>query len=136
MSETVVYQGNKGYLYECVMDCSVGYMAPDQRKERIKPGVTPENVMHEITFRASDGYSLPEYLFTQKRLARHYTDVIEHVVNRKDFVNNTRVDRVTHTKIKFRLIDSDEMSGLDRSKVKIREVHLRDMDCDHKDEVA
>jgi hypothetical protein len=104
---------DKRYYYECVMQCQMGYLAPDHRKERWVNG-QPLQVLSEITFLPDDIYDKRKpamILAVDLPLAERYTEEIPKVVRRKNLRSGEWEEKETHSKIKFRLMDPDEITA-------------------------
>ena len=113
----------KRFYYECIFICDLGHWAPDQRTERwIRRGrslIQPMKVLHSIRVSPSRGYNArgeefpPDYIVTDRPLARNYTEEITKKVSRPKFDNRGSRDgremREKIGKVKFRLLDADEV---------------------------
>jgi len=103
----------KWLYYECVYPCEVGFMGPDQRKERQVPGQMPRNCLHTITLIPSDPYNpkkLPDILAVKRPLAPSYVSEVEKIVNRKNLRTGLREDHPKKSKIKFALLEGSDVT--------------------------
>lgn len=110
----------KRYFYKCVYPCDVGYWGPDQRKERWGKQGQPPKVLHSVRVLPSRGYDSRgrerpgDYIVTDKPLAKHFTQETVKKVSRPSWDpqtgrRNGRVYRKKVTKVKFELLDADEI---------------------------
>ena len=112
------------FYYECVLETDLGFWAPDQRKEHwVQKGknvIQPMKALHYIRVAPSNGMNIrgepfpPDYIVTDRPLGRQYTEEIEKRVSRPSFDSSTgrrngRYWRKKVSKIKFRLLDADEI---------------------------
>jgi len=120
---------DKRLYYECQMQCQVGYMAFDHRKERYVND-QPTMCLHERTFMPAHPFDKKKpamILALEKPIVAHYTDEVPKIVRRKNLRTNEWEEKETHSKIKFRLMDSDEIT----SDVRERAIFLTLRDCDY-----
>ena len=113
------------FLYECIMQCDLGYMAPDQRKERWKKVgknyVQPQTKHSIRIFPLLNGEEYDDngrklwadYISTDKPLGRQYTEELHYKVDRpsEDYEHPGRKLRMMREKVsypKFRLIKGEE----------------------------
>jgi hypothetical protein len=116
------------FYYECVMRCQMGFMALDHRKERFING-QPQMVLHETTFYPEDPYDKRKpamILALDFPLAERYVEEVPKMVRRKNLRTNEWEEKETHSKIKFRLMDKDEITNETRAAAVY--MQLRDMD--------
>jgi len=102
----------KRYYYECVLQCDLPYVAPDQRRERWPKNNIAPMCIHSKRLVPSDGYTTPDFIVTDKPVARQYTEEVVKAVSRPDFEHpgaRRRIMREKVSKIKLRLLDSDEV---------------------------
>jgi hypothetical protein len=121
------------FYYECVMSCQMGYLAPDHRKERFVNN-QPLQVLHEVTFVPDDPYDKRKpamVLSLDFPLAERYVEEVPKVVRRKNLRTNEWEEKETHSKIKFRLMDADEITG----EIRARSVYMQLRDCDYTEKV-
>ena len=122
------------FYYECVMRCQMGYMALDHRKERFVNG-QPQMVLHEITFMPDDPYDARKpamILALDFPLAERYVEEVPKMVRRKNLRTNEWEEKETHSKIKFRHMDKDEIT----SEIRARAVYMQLRDMDYAAEVT
>ena len=111
---------SKTYFYECVYQVDVAFMAPDHRKERWTEGaMQPPMLRHSLRFNpAKFGGGMGDVLAVSRPLASHFTEPIKKTVKRKNLRTNEYRDVETETRIKFRLLDSDEIGDTVRKKAR------------------
>lgn len=124
------------YFYECVMKTEIRYMAPEHRKERIRKGQVPPMVVHRKVFRPANWAVDPprpaDVLVTERPLAPHFVREVAKKISRLDLETHKRALRETHSKVKFRLLEADEVG----EGVKGRAVALPMLDDDFETEGA
>ena len=141
----------KEYYYECVMQVDMTYLSPRNREaekmnlsitERMKMGYEEKMYPHPFRFKAADGLkNRPgDILVTEKPIAWYFTEAREKMVSRPKIdprgfpMTRVREDKPKMTKIKFRLLEENEVS----ESVKARAIPLKLRDIDyadaHKDE--
>ena len=110
----------KSYYYECVYQVDVAFMAPDHRKER-----WPEKTMQPPIIRHSLRFNPAKYeggrgdiLVVPRPLATHFTEPIHKTVKRKNLRTNEYKDVPTETRIKFRLLEPDEIGDAVRKQAR------------------
>jgi len=87
-------------------------MAPDQRRERWPKNNIAPLCVHVKRVYPTDGYKPPDYIVTNQPIARQYTEEVVKAVSRPDFEHpgaRKRIMREKVSKVKFRLLDSDEI---------------------------
>ena len=114
-----------GYYYETLLRCDLLHTAPAKREDqKSRDGfgrtVTPM-IAHPIRVQPSRGFNgrgelfPPDYIVTERPLARSYTEVIQKKVSRPDPANplDKRLRKMVakSTKIKFRLLEDWEITG-------------------------
>jgi hypothetical protein len=120
---------DKRLYYECVMNCQVGYMGLDQRRERWidnQPGMC----LHERTFLPENPFdkSKPAMILAVDRpLADRYTAEITKIIRRKNLRTGEWEDKPTHTKIKFVQLEPEDIT----SDIRSRAVYMSLRDCDY-----
>jgi hypothetical protein len=109
---------HKLYYYECVLECDVGYIAPDHRKERWPEGtMQPPMIVHSWRFKAAKNpQGTGDVLIVDRPLASMYTDEVSKTVKRKNMRTGEYSDVPTHSKIKFRLLETEEIGDMVRKK--------------------
>jgi hypothetical protein len=106
----------KLYYYEALMQVDMGYIAPDQRRERWKNRVVPTSCMHSYRFLPVDP-NIPitkqrrSWLVTDRPLGDQYTEETHKIVDRYDWRSQKRIRAEHKSKVKFRLLDEGEVSG-------------------------
>lgn len=115
----------KRFWYECVLQCDLGFLAPDQRRERWtqrgKVEVQPPRTLHSVRLYPSKGYDkngnyIPgDVAVFDQPLARRYTEEIEISVSRplidaEHPGGHTRYMRPKVTKVKFVLLDPEDVT--------------------------
>ena len=114
----------KRYWYECIYETDLGYWAPDQRRERwVQKGrslIQPMRVLHSVRLYPSRGVNSrgeplpPDYACFLQPLAKQYTEEVTKRVSRPNYtVTGRRAGRVMRpktSKVKFRQLDSDELT--------------------------
>ncbi len=119
---------DKRLYYECVMQCQMGYMALDHRKERFVGG-QPQMVLHEITFYPDDPYDKRKpamVLAVDVPLAERYTAEVPKMVRRKNLRTNEWEEKETHSKIKFVRLDQEDIT----QDIRERAVYMTLRPCD------
>jgi len=117
----------KRFWYECILQCDLGYYAPDGRRERwVKKGraMIQPTTMHIVRLLPEHGLNgrgepFPaDYIVTDKPLGRSYVEAgVTKAVSRPAtaFGNigglKPRVMREKVNKVKFRLLDTDEITS-------------------------
>ena len=120
---------DKRFYYECVMQCQIGYMALDHRRERWVNGQA-QLCLHERTFTPDNPFDKRKpamILALDKPIAPRYTEEIPTMVRRKNLRTNEWEEKETHSKIKFRLLDPDEVT----SDIRERAIYMQLRDCDY-----
>jgi hypothetical protein len=120
---------DKRLYYECVMQCQVGFMGLDHRRERFVND-QPQMCLHERTFMPENPYDKRKpamILGLDRPLVAHYTDEVSKIIRRKNLRTSEWEDKETHSKIKFRLLDPDEVT----SDIRARAIFMTLRDCDY-----
>lgn len=119
---------DKRFYYECVMQCQIGYMSLDTRKERWVND-QPQLCLHERTFYPDDPFNPKKpamILALDRPIARRYTEEVTRIVPRKNLRTGEYEDKPTHSKIKFVLIEPEDLTADMRQ----RAVYMTLRDCD------
>lgn len=121
------------YFYECIARgicpwVDVGYKGPDQRRDRWprkgRNRVQPTHVLHvirchsNILQKTGEQIKPPDYIVTNKPLAKRYTDTVTYGVSRMDDPAHGKKNRVIRNKTsepKFRLLSADEITDFVRA---------------------
>jgi hypothetical protein len=120
---------DKKLYYECIATCQMGFMGPDQRKERWEENGMPAMCLHERSFYPSGlGKKRPDYLATDKPISKRYLQPVMRTFSKMDL--RTREMKVVNspTTAKFRLLDSDEIGDYVREHARF--LVLRDVDLE------
>ena len=115
----------KWLYYECVMPVEIGFMGPDQRKERQLPGQMSQPCLHTITLSPSYPYNpkkLPDILGVKRPLADSYVKEVQKTVSRKNLRTGAREDRTKTSKITFVLLEGPDLTDGVMSRAKRMEL--------------
>jgi hypothetical protein len=117
----------KLYYYECVTTCQMGYMAPDQRRERWSDEMGREQCLHERSFYpAGLGKKRPDYLATREPISKRYTQEIDRKFRKRNLQTGKWQWVHSPTNIKFYELAPDEIGDYVREHAHF--LALRDCD--------